>query len=173
MSCRLTGCHAGQQSPYHDTASVRRLMRHYMVAHARVHHPPGKPLKEYMQLNAAGFTLLETKVTWSMAMTMATVLLPSMAKHLLAGHDLQMAPWSPMWTLTSTVMVVACMVCLADSAKCVAVSRGHFAVMARLQKHASNICSVLHRQKALLVVVVALTVHTTQYSSQLVHKDEL
>ena len=56
-----TGCHAGQQSPYHDTASVRRLMRHYMLAHARVHHAPGKaPLREYMQLSEDEMTFVWT-----------------------------------------------------------------------------------------------------------------
>lgn len=56
-----TGCHAGQQSPYHDKASVRRLMRHYMLAHARVHHSPCKgPLREYMQLSDDEMTIVWT-----------------------------------------------------------------------------------------------------------------
>jgi hypothetical protein len=56
-----TGCHAGPQSPYHDTSSVRRLMRHYMLAHDRVHHTSGKgPLREYMQLSEDEMTIVWT-----------------------------------------------------------------------------------------------------------------
>jgi hypothetical protein len=57
-----TGYLAGPQSPYHDTASVRRLMRHYMIAHARVHSQTGKPLREYMQL-----TNHELIIVWASA----------------------------------------------------------------------------------------------------------
>jgi len=132
-------------------------------------------ITEYMRLNAAGFTLLETKVTWSMAVTMTTVLLPSMARHLLTGQD--GALWSSWgWLATGSVMVVAALVCLADSAKCVAVSRGYAAVMARWQKHAANGALVLHKQKALLIVIAVLLVHTMQHSSPFfgkAHKDEL
>ena len=48
-SAPRTGRLAGPQSPYHDTRSVRRLVRHYMLAHARVHQQAGKPLREYIQ----------------------------------------------------------------------------------------------------------------------------
>jgi len=48
-SAPRTGTHAGQQSPYHDVRSVRRLVRHYMLAHARVHCQLAKPLREYVQ----------------------------------------------------------------------------------------------------------------------------
>lgn len=45
-----TGRLAGPQSPYRSTQSVRRLLRHLMTAHARVHANPSKPLREYVQL---------------------------------------------------------------------------------------------------------------------------
>ena len=51
-SAPRTGCRAGPQSPYHHTRAVRRLLKHYMLAHARVHAQPAKPLREYMQLSA-------------------------------------------------------------------------------------------------------------------------
>ena len=49
FSAPRTGHLAGAQSPYHDLRSVKRLMRHYMLAHARVHQQPQRPLREYMQ----------------------------------------------------------------------------------------------------------------------------
>lgn len=48
-SAPRTGRLAGTQCPYHQRAAVKRLLRHYMLAHARVHHQLGKPLREYMQ----------------------------------------------------------------------------------------------------------------------------
>ena len=49
FSAPRTGHLGGPQCPYHDARSVRRLLRHYMLAHARVHHQLAKPLREYMQ----------------------------------------------------------------------------------------------------------------------------
>ena len=55
-----TGCHAGAKTPYHDAYSVRRLLRHYMLAHARIHHAGVKqPIKEYMQS-----TDFDTIIVW-------------------------------------------------------------------------------------------------------------
>jgi len=48
--------------------------------------------------------------------------------------------------------------------------------MARWQKHAANGALVLHKQKALLIVIAVLLVHTMQHSSPFfgkAHKDEL
>jgi hypothetical protein len=44
-----TGCYGGEQSPYHEPRAVRRLMRHYMLAHARTHQQLQRPLREYVQ----------------------------------------------------------------------------------------------------------------------------
>ena len=49
FSAPRTGHTAGVQSPYHERRSVKRLMRHYMLAHARVHQQLQRPLREYMQ----------------------------------------------------------------------------------------------------------------------------
>ena len=62
FSAPRTGRLAGTQSPYHDQRAVKRLMRHYMLAHARVHQQPGRPLREYYQA-----TDDEMIVVWSFA----------------------------------------------------------------------------------------------------------
>jgi len=59
-SAPRTGRLAGPQSPYHDRCSVKRLLRHYMLAHSRVHAHPARPLREYVQL-----TDEETIIVWT------------------------------------------------------------------------------------------------------------
>jgi hypothetical protein len=61
LSCPRTGQFAGPQCPYQDRRSAKRLLRGYMLAHARVHSPPsGKPLREYLQATAS-----ETILVWA------------------------------------------------------------------------------------------------------------
>ena len=50
FSAPRTGHQAGRQSPYRQPKTVKRLLRHYMLAHARVHQQLKRPLREYMQL---------------------------------------------------------------------------------------------------------------------------
>lgn len=49
FSAPRTGRLAGTQCPYHQPGAVKRLLRHYMLAHARVHHQLARPLREYFQ----------------------------------------------------------------------------------------------------------------------------
>jgi hypothetical protein len=73
-----TGRLAGQQSPYHDVRSLKRLLRHYMLAHARVHGQGGKPVREYLQT-----TDDESIVVWTAAdYELYVAFSPLVSKHL-------------------------------------------------------------------------------------------
>ena len=82
-----TGRLAGLQSPYHDLRSLKRLLRHYMLAHSRVHGQSAKPLRQYVQTTGD-----ETIVVWTAAdFELYVAFSPLVSKHFAdaACHRLQ------------------------------------------------------------------------------------
>ena len=60
FSAPRTGRWAGPSSPYHDVKSLKRLMRHYMLAHARVHQGGKCALREYVQVTDDDLIVVRT-----------------------------------------------------------------------------------------------------------------
>merc|ERR1712098_1020016 len=70
-------------------------------------------IKEFMSVNQAGFNVLETRITRSHALTVTTVLLPSLLKHFCTRPEIEQL-WSLPWAVLSTLVFGSAMLTLAS-----------------------------------------------------------
>ena len=89
LTAPRTGSHAGPQSPYHSRASVKRLLRAYILAHTQVHAPapPAKPLREYVQTTGSEMVVAWTTSEAELYVTFSPLV--SKAVAVAACHKLQ------------------------------------------------------------------------------------
>ena len=111
-------------------------------------------IKEYMSVNQAGFTLLECRITQSHAISMSTVLAPSLLRHVIGHVDWGGAVnFGPGTTGRNLLIFIISMMALIESTRS-SVASGYEGIMARF----SHILKGIQNQTSLAVVVVAMMI---------------